>query len=89
MSSLYSFLLAAESNASALRLIVKLKPANADGIIYPPTYEGGKHIFRPAWIDGKERQAVLLDSVQSQAIASSRPSWMPTVGKELPIQISN
>ena len=67
MSNLYSFLLSAAASASALRLIIRLKPANADGITYPPTYEGGQHIFRPAWIDGKERQAVLLDSVQSQA----------------------
>ena len=67
MSSLHSSIFSATANASALRLIVRLKPANADGIVYPPTYEGGEHIFRPAWIDGKERQAVLLDSVQSQA----------------------
>ncbi len=55
------------ANASALRLVVRLRPANADGLVYPPTYEQGRHIFRPAWIEGQEREAVLLDSVQSQA----------------------
>lgn len=53
--------------ASLVRFRLRLSPANDDGLVYPPTYESGKHIFRPAWIDGIERQAVLLDSVQSQA----------------------
>ena len=53
--------------ASLVRFRLRLSPANDDGLVYPPTYESGKHIFRPAWIDGVERQAVLLDSVQSQA----------------------
>jgi len=67
MSELYSLISSAVANASALRLVVHLRPANADGLVYPPTYDQGRHIFRPAWIDGKEREAVLLDSVQSQA----------------------
>jgi len=67
MSELYSLISSAVAKASALRLVVNLKPANADGLVYPPTYDQGRHIFRPAWIDGKEREAVLLDSVQSQA----------------------
>lgn len=67
MSELYSVVSSAVKNASALRLVVKLTPANADGLVSPPTYEGGQHIFRPAWIDGEKREAVLLDSVQSQA----------------------
>ena len=67
MSELYSLISSAVANASALRLVVHLRPANADGLVYPPTYEQGRHIFRPAWIDGQEREAVLLDSVQSQA----------------------
>ncbi|MCF8146200.1 MAG: type I-U CRISPR-associated protein Cas7 [Deltaproteobacteria bacterium] len=68
MSELYAQILSAVADASALRLVVNLKPANVDGLVYPPTYDQGQHIFRPAWIDGKERDAVLLDSVQSQAI---------------------
>ena len=67
MTELYSILPSAVHEASALRLVVNLKPANADGLVYPPTYEGGQHIFRPAWIDGEKRNAVLLDSVQSQS----------------------
>jgi len=67
MSELYSLISSAVANASALRLVVHLRPANADGLVYPPTYDQDRHIFRPAWIDGKEREAVLLDSVQSQA----------------------
>lgn len=67
MSDLYAHISSAVADASALRLVVNLKPANADGLVYPPTYDQGQHIFRPAWIAGKERDAVLLDSVQSQA----------------------
>lgn len=67
MSELYSVLSSAVEKAPALRIVVKLKPANADGLVYPPTYDRGQHIFRPAWIDGEKRESVLLDSVQSQA----------------------
>jgi len=67
MSELYSLISSAVSNSSALRLVVNLKPANADGLVYPPTYDQGQHIFRPALINGEKRNAVLLDSVQSQA----------------------
>jgi len=67
MSQLYSILSSAVAEASVIRLVMHLKPANADGIIYPPTYEGGRHIFRPAWVNGEKREAVILDSVQSQA----------------------
>ncbi|MFC1579561.1 type I-U CRISPR-associated RAMP protein Csb1/Cas7u [Thermodesulfobacteriota bacterium] len=67
MSELYSVFSSSIAEASALRLVVHLKPANADGLVYPPTYEQGQHIFRPAWVEGEKREAVLLDSVQSQA----------------------
>lgn len=67
MSELYSLFSSAVDRASALRLVVKLRPANADGLVYPPTYEGGTHITRAAWINGEKRDAVLLDSVQSQS----------------------
>lgn len=67
MTDLFSLISSAVAEKSMIRLVVNLKPANADGLTYPPTYDDGKHIFRPAWIDGKSRDAVLLDSVQSQA----------------------
>lgn len=67
MSEIYAQIKKAVTEKSMLRLIVKLKPANADGLVYPPTYDKGQHIFRPSWVDGEEREAVLLDSVQSQA----------------------
>lgn len=62
-----STLTAATKNASLLRVRLRLTSANDDGLVYPPTYDQGQHIFRPAWVDGAERDAVLLDSVQSQA----------------------
>jgi len=67
MSELYSVISSAVAEASAIRVEVRLKPASVDGLVYPPTYEQGQHIFRPAWINGEKREAVLLDSVQSQA----------------------
>jgi len=67
MSNLYSTLQTAVEKYAAIRLVIQLKPGNADGLVYPPTYDQGQHIFRPAWIDGGRREAVLLDSVQSQA----------------------
>jgi CRISPR-associated protein Csb1 len=63
----FSLLSNAVQKASALRIILRLKPAMSDGLVYPPTYDQGQHIFRPAWVNGEKRQAVLLDSVQSQA----------------------
>jgi len=67
MPELLSVLSAAVQTKSILRIVVNLKPANADGLVYPPTYDQGQHIFRPAWVEGAARDAVLLDSVQSQA----------------------
>ena len=67
MSDLLSVLSTAVKEKSILRIVANLKPANADGLVYPPTYDQGQHIFRPAWVDGEARDAVLLDSVQSQA----------------------
>ena len=52
---------------SILRLTARLQPQGAGGCVQPPTYSEGQHIFRKAWVDGEERDAVLLDSVQSQA----------------------
>lgn len=67
MTNLSDSLTSAVAEKSMLRLVIKLMPASADGLVYPPTYDQGKHLFRPAWIDGEKRDAVLLDSVQSQA----------------------
>ena len=67
MTDLFSTLSTAVRQASALRIIMRLQPAMSDGLVYPPTYDKGQHIFRPAWVNGEKRQAVLLDSVQSQA----------------------
>ena len=67
MTDLINTLRSAMPNSSALRLVVRLQPAMSDGLVYPPTYEQGQHIFRPAWVNGSSRDAVLLDSVQSQA----------------------
>lgn len=67
MNDVFSLIQSAVTEKSLIRLVVKLKPASADGLVYPPTYDDGKHIFRPAWIDGNSRDAVLLDSAQSQA----------------------
>jgi CRISPR-associated protein Csb1 len=67
MSDLFFLFSSAVLEASAIRLTMNLKPANADGLVYPPTYEQGRHIFRPAWINGEKRDGVILDSVQSQA----------------------
>lgn len=67
MSDLFAILSTALQKASVLRIVVNLQPAMSDGLVYPPTYDQGQHIFRPAWISGEQRDAVLLDSVQSQA----------------------
>lgn len=67
MMDLFSVLSASVRQASALRIALRLQPAMSDGLVYPPTYDKGQHIFRPAWVNGEKREAVLLDSVQSQA----------------------
>lgn len=67
MTDLCSVISNAVAKKSFVRLVVDLKPTSADGLVYPPTYDQGMHLFRPAWIDGQKQDAVLLDSVQSQA----------------------
>lgn len=67
MTDLFSIVDQAVRQAAALRLVLRLKPAMSDGLVYPPTYDEGQHLFRPAWVNGESRDAVLLDSVQSQA----------------------
>lgn len=54
--------------AAAIRAIVPLQPIGASGDkVMPPTHEGGQYAFERRRVGGDERQAVLLDSVQSQA----------------------
>ena len=53
--------------ASMLRVQLSLKPAGAGGLVYPPTYDQGKHIYRQAWIDGEIHKIVVMDSPQSQS----------------------
>lgn len=67
MTDLCNVISTAVAKKSFIRLVVELKPTSADGLVYPPTYDQGMHLFRPAWVDGQKREAVLLDSVQSQA----------------------
>ncbi len=55
------------AGAGMLRLRTRLEPMGAGGLVYPPTYEQGRHIFRKAWLDGEIRDVVVLDSPQSQA----------------------
>jgi len=55
------------AGAGMLRLRTRLEPMGAGGLVYPPTYDQGKHIFRKAWLDGEVRDVVVLDSPQSQA----------------------
>lgn len=55
------------NHGSMLRIRLSLEPAGAGGLVYPPTYGGGGHIFREAWIEGERKQVVVLDSPQSQS----------------------
>ena len=52
MMDLFSVLSASVRQASALRIALRLQPAMSDGLVYPPTYDKGQHIFRPAWVNG-------------------------------------
>ena len=55
------------ASGTMLRIKLRLEPAGAGGLVYPPTYDQGQHIFRTAWVDGEEHEVVVLDSPQSQA----------------------
>ena len=66
------FLLKAISEDSVIRISVRLATVAQDGLVFPPSYAGEKrgdvHLsFRKAWIDGGERDIVVLDSAQSQS----------------------
>jgi CRISPR-associated protein Csb1 len=59
---------ACRGGVNALRVVTKLEPAGGPGDkVFPPTYEGGKYATEKRLIDGQQVDAVLLDSVQSQA----------------------
>jgi hypothetical protein len=64
----------AVANAAAIRIVTRLDPMGGPGNkVFPPTYEGGEYAEERVWMEGREVRAVLLDSVQSQALDSSRP----------------
>ncbi|ACY49678.1 type I-G CRISPR-associated RAMP protein Csb1/Cas7g [Rhodothermus marinus] len=59
---------AVAGEASAIRAITRLQPADGPGAkIFPPTYEQGRYCIEQRWVDGESVTCVLLDSVQSQA----------------------
>src|SRR5262245_19471946 len=64
---------AVAGKAAAVRVVTCLGPAGGDGDkLFPPTYndpdkKAGAYGFEPRRIDGREVNAVLLDSVASQA----------------------
>jgi CRISPR-associated protein Csb1 len=59
---------ACRGGVSALRVVTRLEPAGGPADkVFPATYEGGRYATEKRRIDGQEVEAVLLDSVQSQA----------------------
>jgi CRISPR-associated protein Csb1 len=56
------------SLGSAIRITTRLAPVGGDGDkVFPPTYEGGRYAIEQRRVGGRVTDAVLLDSVQSQA----------------------
>ena len=66
-------LLQCVASCSVIRYGVHLSTVNSDGIVCPPTYAAPKKgdppylPFRRAYIDGQQREIVVLDSPQSQS----------------------
>jgi CRISPR-associated protein Csb1 len=59
---------ACRGGLTAIRVITRLAPVGGPGDkVFPPTYEEGKYSTEKRRIDDQEVEAVLLDSVQSQA----------------------
>src|SRR2546430_13269870 len=55
-------------STAGVRLTVTLEPAGGPGDkVFPPTYEGGRYATERRRVGEVEMDAVLLDSVQSQA----------------------
>ena len=40
-------------NDTIIRTRIDLQPLSGDGLVYPPTYDKGKHIFRKGFVDGE------------------------------------
>ncbi len=56
------------ANEAALRLRLKLEPIGGMGDkVFPPTYEGSTYAVEQRLVEGRTVQAVLLNSVQSEA----------------------
>lgn len=66
-------LLQTVNTGSVIRYSTRLAPLSADGIVCPPTYAAKKTgeppyiAFRKAFVDGGQRDIVVLDSPQSQS----------------------
>jgi len=66
-------LLECVKSRSVIRYSVDLSPASPDGLVCPPTYAASKRgeppyiAFRRAFVDGQQRDIVVLDSPQSQS----------------------
>ena len=59
---------ATAGNVAAVRSIARLQPAGGEGDkVFPPTYQGGRYATERRRIGDEMVDAVLLDSVQSQA----------------------
>jgi CRISPR-associated protein Csb1 len=59
---------ACRGGMTAVRVVTRLAPVGGDGDkVFPPTYEGGKYATEKRRVDGHDVDAVLIDSVQSQA----------------------
>ena len=80
---------AVSSNAAAFRCSTKLQPAGGEGDkVFPPTYEGGKYAVEERRTpSGDVVQAVLLDSVQSQANRMEQALLDAVRGKRLSLPL--
>ena len=59
---------AVAGNVAAVRSVSKLQPAGGEGDkVFPPTYQGGQYALERRRIGDDVVDAVLLDSVPSQA----------------------
>ncbi len=83
-------LLTSVANHSVIRLSVELDNLAGDGLVCPPTYAATRRgdppyiAFRKAYVDGRPRDVVVLDSPQSQSnrieaalLAASRAGRIP------------
>lgn len=55
-------------DVTAIRANIRLEPVGGPtSKVFPPTYESGKYATESRWLNGQRVDAVLLDSIQSQA----------------------